>query len=214
MILSYKYNFIYFKATKVAGTSTEILLSDLCDEKDMVTPISRGDSNTHRARNYKRFGLVFANHCLPKLVATSDPALFKNSFKFMTTRNPWDRCVSAFWWQRRYDKNLKFPDFVTNLAQGVGGGIGPSLRRPLVSWATIDGKIIIDDFVRYENLEEDTLRIFKKFFNITQLNFPVTKAQYRKEKKHYTEYYDDCTRGMVAEKYAKDIEYFGYEFGE
>lgn len=149
-----------------------------------------------------------------KLVETDT---WDNSFKFTFVRNPFDRAVSSWkfggwgaswncdfktWVKKVNDLNLENPDKWTQL-----------------TWHTcfqyshvVDtlGELLVDFIGRFENLQED--------FNFVcdKIGIPRQKLPHKNKSKHkhYTEYYNDETREIVAEKYAKDIEYFGYKFGE
>ena len=62
-------------------------------------------------------------------------------------------------------------------------------------------------------LEKDLTFISEKMGFIINPQFSVKKKEMQKSRsnKHYTEYYNEETKQMVREKYAKDIEYFEYE---
>ena len=53
MILSKRHKFVFIKGKKVAGTSLEVLLSSICGEEDIITPITPVDE-LYRFLNYQK----------------------------------------------------------------------------------------------------------------------------------------------------------------
>jgi hypothetical protein len=147
---------------------------------------------------------------------------FNEYFKFCFSRNPWDRLISYFHYGKKvYNKNTKegihppgsapykwMSKFNCEFKQYGETAILARTQR----WS-IDGsnsEPIIDFFGKIENLQEDFNTICDKI-GIPHQELPhVNKTKH----KHYTEYYNDKIRTRVAERYAKDIEYFGYKFGD
>lgn len=132
------------------------------------------------------------------------PDIYKKKddyFKFSFTRNPWDRLVSAWKYLRRTTcKQAKcaFEEFIKNHLAVWSG----------IEMNTIDFSHGCDFIGKFENLQEDFDFICKK------IGEPKKKLGHFNKTKHenYKSYYNGETREIIAQKYAKDIEYFGYKF--
>jgi len=148
---------------------------------------------------------------------------YSDYFVFANIRNPYERAVSSwmylqrdFLFERQFTKGLSLKDTFKNLPKSNGKQDMSNHDYIHITQQQVDsllddkGKLITDMLIRFENLQED--------FNIVcdKTGIPRQKLPHinKTERKHYAEYYDDETKQIVAEKYAKDIEYFGYKFGE
>tara|TARA_R110002020_G_scaffold133235_1_gene297290 strand:- start:12002 stop:12538 length:537 start_codon:yes stop_codon:yes gene_type:complete len=142
-------------------------------------------------------------------------------FKFSFVRNPWDRMVSMSKFIEFYGVDLdngniniskylkKFPKIeVDHRSKSKNDKFNPIKNCVYLNILNVE----LDFIGRFENINEDFEFVCESIGKPT-LSF-VNHSKTQSEHKHYAEYYDDETRQIVAEKYAKDIEYFGYEFGE
>jgi len=140
-------------------------------------------------------------------------------FKFSFVRNPWDRMVSM----------AKYPEFYGCTINNESINVSEYLKKfPNIEIderslsANYTGKSLSNSV--YLNLLDEPLDFIGKFENLKQdiqficdkIRTPFRKFPHKNQSahKHYTSYYNDETRQVVAEKYAQDIEYFGYKFGQ
>ena len=145
--------------------------------------------------------------CISNYVGTE---VYEKSIVFTTIRNPYSRAISMFkhWsWNSAetfgdFCNAIKKEEYPTDSAKWHSSS--------LTEHITCDDKLMVDYVIRLENLQEDFNAICDKI-GIEQQKLPHKN---KSKHKHYTEYYDDETKQIVAERYAKDIEYFGYQFGD
>lgn len=128
---------------------------------------------------------------------------------FTVVRNPWDRVVSDFFYckkEKYVPENSSFRDEVIYNKDNKD-----RWKSPCYDWLTLNGKLAVDNILRFENLKSDFEKMCHKLDLPNDINLPhLNKTHHR----HYTEYYDDELRDIVAKKYKNDIKHFGYEFGK
>ena len=209
-MISHKHKFIFIHIPKTGGTSIERLFVD--HETDRML----GGKDVE----YK--------HDSARQMQETFPKKWEQYFTFTVVRNTWDWIISRFYWHYFFrpqdlDRLLipthkdrviegSFRKFVMSLDDMLKKKEGRHLEldTQLSRLLDINGEVSLDYVCKFESLQVDFDHVCNKA-GISQQKLPhIHKTKH----KHYTEYYDEEMREIVAKKYAKDIEYFGYKFGE
>ena len=221
-MISHKHKFIFVEFSKTGTTAIDGVLEKYCETKTRSSPNS-----------------LYFKHARPKQIKElfekeNKKDEWKHYFKFTFTRNPFDRLVSNWHYIHKsledYKKILEKhgSDFIPNHIEWIQhcqmltsecktfkeyiklSCAWPTGNDSGLNFAFDKDEKFVDFIGKFENLQEDFNIICDKI-GIPQQQLPHKN---KTKHKHYTEYYDDETRELVAKKFAKDIEYFGYEFGE
>ena len=132
--------------------------------------------------------------------------VWNNYFKFAVERNPWDKVVSNYYWDRKNSKkDLSFRDFVLS---------GKACRSDF-EYYTLNGIFAIDKLLKYENLAKE-LEDVSEHIGLPENIYEVlkgiqAKGGYRK-KRSYREFYDKELYDIIDVYFAREIKLLNYEF--
>ena len=220
MILSHKYKFIFIKAGRAAGTSTELALSTICGPHDIITPTT--DEHIRReiggaapqnclktgSRGYEhpndRDNLLFYNHIgAGDIRALVGAETWDAYFKFCIVRNPWDRAISACFFVTKGPR----PPISAFLASPGNAGFLTDWRR-----YTINDRVAVDHVAKYEDLQVELDEIGERLGFPHRLRLPMAKAGHRTDRRPYREVLSDADALRIAEVCGREIKEFGYRF--
>jgi hypothetical protein len=212
MLISKKKKFIFVHVQKTAGTSLRKVLREQAPDS--------------------RLWLGRHGHASSG-IAEMGRARWDDYFSFGFVRNPWDRLVSHYSMiqdriavltpeQRSQARPFKvelwnyvlhfshdFESFLDNCTGLIRDRdcYKSFLFNQIDYLSDEDGKLAVDFVGRFENFEEDARHALDRIgisAEVPRLN--------RSARGDYRDYYTSLTRDLVAKRFARDIELFGYEF--
>ncbi|MEL6869582.1 MAG: sulfotransferase family 2 domain-containing protein [Pseudomonadota bacterium] len=228
MQISHTHKFIFFSFPKTGSESIRELLApygeveivpywEKTEEKPFYSHISPAETKTlfeQRGWHYDEY------------------------FKFVFVRNPWARLVSLYnmqhftrppkgmrgklaaWWKNR--NTPTFAEWLTNTQTDGPGAGGPDNQRWLVYGTytlanyvcDATGHELVDEVIKLEEINERVPAVLQQAGIPDADSLAVPNKNRRPAKKRYQDYYDETSKTLVQQRYASDIERFGYTFDD
>jgi len=201
--------FIFIHIPKCAGTSIEKTL----------LPIVAGypDFEYMPDEDRQKYWLPGrSNRQHAKLRQIAEHFSLDGFFKFAIARNPWDRAVSQIEYLSRIRATSLFskPTFKEKLrvyCQSKSTIWGHDLGACQWDYLTLAERDPAIEYIgRFESLDAD----FKKICGLIGIDPQPNLLHVFKSNraKHYSVYYDEESAEWVRKRFARDIDYFGYQF--
>ena len=129
-------------------------------------------------------------------------------FTFSAVRNPFDRLISAWRYLPRL-RALSLEDVLQDLPM-----CGHDYRHITMTQTEMlidpkSGKILVDDLIRYESLQQDFDRICDRLGKPRQILSRLLPGDRILD---YRRYFSRNVRALVEERFREDLENFGYSF--
>ncbi|MCY7399685.1 MAG: hypothetical protein LH477_01750 [Nocardioides sp.] len=207
MIASHAHRFVFIKTRKTAGTSLEIALSRHCGPDDLVTRISAEDEELRAAaggvapQNDDTDPSSYAHMGARRVIEVIGRETWDDYFTFAVERNPFDVVASSYRYSaRKPSYTLTFAEFVRLPRRIERLALNERLYR-------LRGEVIVDRVYRYEDLPAAVSDISARLG--LELDLPHAKQG---SGPHYRELYGPGDVEIVAERFARTLREFGYEF--
>jgi hypothetical protein len=218
-MISHKHNFIFVHLQKTGGTSIEAALLPYADDKQRVEDHQDGVETFELSVE----GTKLKKHSLVRdYMEVLEPEFFNCAFKFAAVRNPWERMISIYYFNKFYLRKatLSEDEAISIKEEPLDEGLflqylesAKRLRRFVSPW--VDGKAVglkkhkMDFFLRNERLQADFDVVTAKI-GIPQITLPRRNQSSHRQ---YAEYYTPALKQLVANRFADEIEMFGWKFG-
>ena len=234
MLISNEKKFIFLKTIKTGSTSIENYLQKYCSNFQYVFDSDMEKNFEFYEHIEDEKGIItvprfftedksyYWDH-MPALELKSkiDAGIWDDYLKFCVIRNPFEKMVSMMFHIMKRNKfyigegcPIKYA-FEYQLSDLIFNKKEEKDFYSDSDFFTIDNKLIVDDYIRYENLETDMKRICDKLnidFNYNDL--PKVNSQYRPKWAVCKDLYTDASRKMVEDMFKFELDYFGYTFPE
>ena len=226
-IICHRRQFIFLKSRKTAGTSIELWLAPKLDPKfDLIRTgfdfrqqypdvWKSFNSPSRRIRLGLKRALTFTPIFRPHMYAAEVRSFvgdrtWRNYCKISIVRDPWERTISLWRWrQNTSGVSSTLCDFVTAMekddkyARVMGAD-----RWDNWSYYAINDRIVTNEFIRYESIENDARTIFSRL-GISGGYLPHAKSGIRRSSDTLHLLTTELIE-RIAVLHKREIEAFGY----